>query len=87
MDFVTLPHGLFVFYGALVLGCGVVLGVVIGRNLRRRPASPPPDRLLQRRVDLLEEGLDLTDAAVERLVDDRERSRGLRSRRARPAAA
>jgi hypothetical protein len=32
MDFVTIPQGLFVFYGALILGCGAGLGIIVGRN-------------------------------------------------------
>jgi hypothetical protein len=88
MDFVTLPYGLFVFYGALVLGCGIGLGVVMGRNwARRRGESPPPAEDLQRRVALLEEDLDLTDAALQQLLDERERVREFRSPRAHAVAA
>ena len=87
MDFVTLPQGLFVFYGALVLSCGIGLGIVLTRNWARLRGqdSPPPSDLLQRRVALLEEDLDLTDAAVQQLVDEREHEP--RRPRARVAAA
>ena len=42
MNFVTLPQALFVFYGTLVLACGVGLGVIIGRNWGRRRTTLPP---------------------------------------------
>jgi hypothetical protein len=42
MNLVTLPQSLFVFYGALVLMCGVGLGVVVGRNWKRRGAVTEP---------------------------------------------
>ena len=88
MDFVTLPYGLFVFYGALVLACGIGLGAVIGRNWpRHRGKVPPPAELLQCRVALLEEDLDLTDAALQQLLDERERVREFRSPHSRDAAA
>ena len=88
MDFVTLPYGLFIFYGGLVLACGIGLGAVIGRNWPgRRGNSPPPAELLQRRVALLEEDLDLTDAALQHLIDERERVREPRMVENRATAA
>ena len=89
MDLVTLPHGLLEFYGALVLACGVVLGVVVGRTWKRTPAAtdPEPPELLQRRVLLLEKDLDVTRAELERLVDDRDLMRELRRPRTRAGAA
>ena len=88
MDFVTLPYGLFVFYGALVLACWIGLGAVIGRNWpRHRGKVPPPVELLQYRVSLLEEDLDLTDAALQQLLDERERVHEFRSPHSGAAAA
>ena len=89
MDLVTLPHGLLEFYGALVLACGVILGVVVGRNWKRRPTAtdPEPPELLQRRVLLLEKDLDSTRTDLERLVDDRDLMRELRRPRTRAGAA
>ena len=56
MDLVTLPQGLFVFYGALVLACGGVLGAIIGRNWKRLRAAtePEPPEVLRLRVLLLD---------------------------------
>ena len=89
MDFVTLPQSLFIFYGALVLGCGAVLGVVVGRNWKRRslPGTPEPPDLLHKRVALLEQELDLTRSELHRLVETREFMRELRPPRDRGAAA
>jgi hypothetical protein len=89
MNFVTLPQPLFIFYGALVLGCGVALGVIAGRNWRRRSivSDPQPPELLQSRVALLEQELDLTRAELSRLVETREFMRELRPPRDRVAAA
>jgi hypothetical protein len=88
MEFVTLPHWLFLFYGALVLACGASLGVIVGRNWRRRPAAtePEPPELLQRRLLSLEQDLDLTRAELERLADDRDFMRELRRPRTQGAA-
>jgi hypothetical protein len=89
MDFVTLPHGLFLFYGGLVLSCGVILGVIVGRNWKRRArgSDPVPPEILQRRVALLEQQLDQTGAELQRLLDDRDFMRELRPPRAAAAAA
>lgn len=89
MDLVTLPHGLLEFYGALVLTCGVCLGLVVGRNLRRRPpaTNPEPPELAQQRIQLLERDLDASRAELERLVDDRDFMRELRRPRSRLDAA
>ena len=89
MDLVTLPHGLLEFYGALVLACGVVLGVVVGRNWKRRltVTDPEPPELLQRKMLLLEKDLDATRTDLERLVDDRDLMRELRRPRTRVGAA
>jgi len=83
MDLVTLPQMLFVFYGALVLSCGVGLGMIVGRNWKRRqpPSAPQPPELLHRRVALLEQELETTSAELRRLLDDREFMRELRSPR------
>ena len=43
MEFVILPQGLFIVYGALVLSCGIGLGAVLGRNLLRRRHAPIPE--------------------------------------------
>ena len=87
MDFVTLPQWLFIFYGALVLCCGVGLGVIAGRNRKRRPTATEPPELMQRRIALLEQELDLTSAQLQRLLEDREFMRELRPPRARITAA
>jgi hypothetical protein len=89
MDFVTLPQGLFIFYGALVLCCGVSLGVIAGRNWKRRPTAtePQPPELMQRRIALLEQELDVTSAQLQRLLEDRDFMRELRPPRARITAA
>ena len=89
MDLVTLPQPLFVFYGALVLACGVALGVIVGRNWKRRPVvkDPQPPELLQSRVALLEQELDLTRAELSRFVETREFMRELRPPRDRATAA
>jgi hypothetical protein len=80
MDMVMLPQALFIFYGALVLACGVGLGVVVGRQVRRSTTTPklePPDDV-RRRIALLEEELDLTRHELQRLLDDRQFMRELR---------
>jgi hypothetical protein len=89
MEFVTLPQALFVFYGGLVLSCGIALGVVVGRNWKRRPpaGAPEPPELLQNRVALLEQELDITSAELRRLTDDRAFMRELRPPRDSAAAA
>ena len=89
MDFVTLPHGLFLFYGALVLSCGVTFGVIVGRNWKRRAAlsDPTPPEILQRRMLQLEEELELTRADLQRLLDDRDFMRELRPPRPSASAA
>ena len=89
MEFVMLPPGLFIFYGALVLSCGVGLGTVLGRNLLRRRHAPipePPD-LLQQRVALLEQELDETVAQLARLTEEREFMRELVRPRPKSIAA
>ena len=87
MEFVTVPQALFAFYGGIVLSCGVALGVVVGRNLKRRPpASPLEPELLQNRVALLEQELDAATAELGRLTDDRAFMRELRSPRGSAAA-
>jgi len=89
MDLVTLPQGLFIFYGALVLSCGVVLGTVIGRNLlgRRQAPTPEPPELLQQRVALLEQELDLTVSQLARLTEERDFMRELKRSRTQGVAA
>ncbi len=89
MDLVTLPQSLFIFYGALVLSCGVVLGTVIGRNLlRRRPSpTPEPPELLQQRVALLEQELDQTVSQLARLTEERDFMRELKRPRTHGVAA
>ena len=89
MDLVTLPQALLVFYGALVLSCGVGLGVVVGRNLKRRVAAgdPEPPEQLQRRVALLEQELDITNGELRRLLEDRSFMRELKPPGDRAAAA
>jgi hypothetical protein len=89
MDLVSLPQALFVFYGALVLSCGVGLGVVLGRNLKRRIRAnePEPPEQLQRRVALLEQELEITSGELHRLVDDRQFMRELNRPRDHAAAA
>ena len=87
MEFVTLPTGLFLFYGALVLGCGTVLGAIFGRNsVRRALTSPPqPPELIERRVAQLEDEIDAAHAALLRLTEEREFMRELRPPRAAAA--
>ena len=89
MELVILPQGLFIFYGALVLSCGVGLGTVLGRNLLRRRHAPipePPD-LLQQRVALLAQELDETVAQLARLTEEREFMRELERPRPKSIAA
>ena len=87
MELVTLPHALFVTYGGLVLSCGVALGVVVGRSWKRRPPGGAPEpELLQNRVALLEQELDVTSAELRRLTDDRAFMRELRPPRGSAAA-
>ena len=89
MDLVTLPQALFVFYGALVLTCGVALGVIAGRRWSRPSSTttPEPPDLPQQRVTLLELELDQASRELERLLADREYMRELRPPRPRSAAA
>ena len=89
MDLVTLPQSLFITYGAVVLACGATLGVLVGRHWKRRasPLPPEPPELLQRRVELLEEELDLTRRELTRLSDERDFMRELRPPRKSSAAA
>lgn len=89
MNLITLPQTLFVFYGALVLTCGVGLGVVVGRNWKRRGADsePGPPEVLLRRVADLEHELDRATGELQRALDDRDFIRELRPPRTRDAAA
>lgn len=89
MNLILMPWGLFVTYGAIILGCGATLGVIVGRNWRRRtrgPAPVPPD-LLHQRVLLLERELEDTGAEVRRLAEERDFMRDLRGPHVRGAAA
>jgi hypothetical protein len=89
MSLVTLPQALFVFYGALVLTCGVGLGVVVGRNWKRRSTDrePEPPEVLLRRVADLEHELDQATGELQRARDDRDFIRELRPPRTREEAA
>ena len=80
MDLVVIPHALMVFYGALVLGCGGVVGFIAGRNVtkRRRVPSPPTPELLERRVALLEQELQTSQGELKRIIEEREFMRELR---------
>jgi len=80
MDLVVIPTALMTFYGSVVLGCGGVLGFIIGRNLRR--AEPPePSHHLGRRMGVLEAELELAQAELQALRDEREFFRRLMSHR------
>lgn len=89
MSFVTLPQALFVFYGALVLSCGIALGIVVGRNWSRRAPTKSPDVQdeLHRRVALLEQELEVTGSELRRVINEREFMRDLRSPRDSAEAA
>ena len=89
MNLITLPQALFVFYGALVLTCGVGLGVVVGRNWKRRRAysEPEPPEVLLRRVADLERELDRATDELQRALNDHDFIRELRPPRTRDAAA
>jgi hypothetical protein len=89
MNLVTLPQTLFVFYGALVLTCGVCLGVIVGRNWKRRDAitEPEPPEVLLRRVVNLEHELGQATSELQRVLDDRDFTRELRRPGARDVAA
>ena len=89
MNLVTLPQTLFVFYGALVLTCGVGLGVIVGHNWKRRSAAsePEPTEALLRRVANLEHELDHATRELQRTLDDRDFMRELRPPRTRDVAA
>jgi hypothetical protein len=89
MDLVTLPQALFIFYGALVLTCGVGLGVIVGRNWKRRSAAsePEPTEALLRRVANLEHELDQATGELQRVLDDRDFMREVRPPRTRDVAA
>ncbi len=76
MDLVTLPQALFVFYGALVLGCGGTLGFILGRNFGRPRRVPPPDDL-SRRLRLVEEELEIAQSELVSLRDAGEFTRRL----------
>ena len=79
MDLIVIPQALLIFFGALVLGCGSVLGVVLGRNVRKRMSEPePPDRL-GRRIDILERELEDTRSDLRRLRDETAFLRELRA--------
>jgi hypothetical protein len=73
-DLVMLSRNLFEFYGALVLGCGIVLGVIAGRVVRRMVAEPTttPPELDRQRLLLLEHEVDAMQAEVERLRQERD---------------
>ncbi len=89
MNLITLPQALFVFYGALVLTCGVGLGVVVGRNWKRRrtDSEPEPPDVLLRRVSDLEHELHRATGELQRVLDDRDFIRELRPPRTRKGAA
>jgi len=89
MNLITLPQALFVFYGALVLTCGVGLGVVVGRNWKRRRVNsePEPPDVLLRRVADLERELDRATGELQCALDDHDFIPELRPPRTRDAAA
>lgn len=89
MDLVVIPHALMVFYGGLVLGCGGVLGFILARNIARlgRVPTPPAPELVERRVALLEQELEGTQAELKRLLEEREFLRELREPRPRAKRA
>jgi len=84
MDLVVIPTALMTFYGAVVLGCGGVLGFIVGRNLRRvEPPEPSDD--FGRRMRLVEEELELAQVELQTLREEREFFRRLMSdRKAEP---
>lgn len=89
MNLITLPQALFVFYGALVLTCGMALGVVIGRTWKRRgvDGEPEPPEMPLRRVADLERELDRATDELQRALGDRDFIRELRPPRTREEAA
>ena len=80
MDLIMIPQALMVLYGGLVLGCGVALGFIAGRNAKRRLGQPEPPELL-RRVSILEDELDATRDELNRLVSEQDFMRRLREPR------
>lgn len=87
MDLIMIPQALLVFYGAIVLGGGGVLGYILGRNRNRSETSPEPPELLERRIQLLEEELTEAQLMLGDLKAEREFMRKLRSPEDRTAAA
>ena len=89
MDLVTIPQSLLVAYGALVLVCGSVLGVIAARLWMRRVVQPQPEppELLQARVMLLEQEMEAANAELRRLHEDEEFMRELRPPTNHEAAA
>lgn len=73
MELIQIPQALMVFYGALVLGCGAVLGGIVARNVfpRRGLPSPQPPDQLERRVAQLEQELAQTLTELKQLSDER----------------
>ena len=70
MDLIMLPQALFVFYGALILGCGSVLGFILGRNFQKEISEPDPPLLLERRISTLESELEDTQSELHRLKNE-----------------
>ncbi len=89
MDVIMISRDLYMAYGVTLLGAGAVVGVIVARLLGRRAPRqvPPSPELLQRRLLLLEQELEHTNADVRRLLDDRDFMRELRPPRNRIAAA
>lgn len=83
MDLVTIPQALMIVYGAVVLGCGAVLGFIAGRQRKRAgngggtPGLSPLDGT-ERRLRLLEEELQLSQQQIEDLIAERDFMRELR---------
>jgi hypothetical protein len=79
VDLIVIPQALLVFYGFLVLGCGSGLGFILARNVRRLIDEPDPPRLLERRVDVLERELEVTQSELGRLAEENTFLRELRT--------
>ena len=79
MELITIPQALIIFYGFVVLGCGSVLGFILGRNRRRQIKEPTPPEQLERRVRTLEHELESARSDLLRLQDESAFLRELRA--------
>ncbi len=72
-EWVTLPFGLLVGYGAIVLTAGATIGAIVTREFRK---WSPPEIASQDDIELrfsaLEEELDLARGEIDHLVEERD---------------